>query len=789
MDQERVTIEMLGGFRATLPGGRQAELSRNQAGALLAILALHLGEPRLREQIQCDLWPDDDPNAARHRLRQTLYLLRRELAALLPDLETALLSTRGTLTLDPTRIDTDVRAFDEALRLSETLHAPTARAARLAEAIALHRGPLLPGFYQECFADDQRRLAERIAIASHRLPFLWEAAGEPLRAIDAAQEALAFDPLDEETHCLLMRLYAVTCQRSMVPRQLRQLESLLRDATGERPSTATIALAESLTRAPAHTQPPPSPPAPPPSPVTTPSDTKAVPDRRIKSSAISRAVLISTGLMTLGTVAYRYQQPRRPAAKPTPSPVVSETISPDLPAPEVAWIRLIPLQKGDTSMEPTGIAVGPDGAVAVTGFVDTAVGNTDYITQKLSPSGESLWMRRYNGTGNDLDRARSVAFDHQGNITVTGESDNGAGKGATRLHGLDIVTVLYAPDGSERFVLRWNGDDDGEDRPVGVRVDARDQLWVAGSSWSRSARGGKGGFRMVALKLSHLSTNRSRPDIVWRLPGAADSEATDLAVDAAENVVLTGFTHTDAQIGPGESTVAARLDSNGIAQWIRTTGGNTAGHYTGRRVAVDSRGDAYVAAPSYEGTFLNGRTGYDVRTTHYGLSGATLAMWNFSQTPRTEDWPMAISVGDDGRVSVTGEAVAELDLPHVFVVAYAPGGEVLWRRSFVGYTFGPDAAKAVLVSRTGDTFVCGATAVAAGQYPNGQRLWRSTLFTLRLAPDGTPRTLHRYTAEPTTGAAGKVMALCPDNSVVVAGQTDLTGKKAIVVIKYSPETK
>lgn len=95
---------------------------------LLALIALAGDRGVARERAQAHLWPDADPDRARHALDQLLYTTRRDLGS------DALLSDASSLRLNPAVIRADVARFDAALR-----------AGRWEEAAALYAGPLLDG--------------------------------------------------------------------------------------------------------------------------------------------------------------------------------------------------------------------------------------------------------------------------------------------------------------------------------------------------------------------------------------------------------------------------------------------------------------------------------------------------------------------------------------------------------------------------------------------------------------------------------------------------------------------
>ena len=101
---------------------------------ILAYLLLNQDTPTLRDSFAFKLWPNVDEKQAKGRLRRHLYDLRRALPST-PDDQPWLLITPQTVQWNPTTSYwLDVAAFEH---LSQQPH-------RLAEAIALYTGPLLP---------------------------------------------------------------------------------------------------------------------------------------------------------------------------------------------------------------------------------------------------------------------------------------------------------------------------------------------------------------------------------------------------------------------------------------------------------------------------------------------------------------------------------------------------------------------------------------------------------------------------------------------------------------------
>jgi len=95
------------------------------------------------------------------------------------------------------------------------------------------------------------------------------------------------------------------------------------------------------------------------------------------------------------------------------------------------------------------LAVDASGNIYVTGYSYEIGTDYDYTTIKYSPNGNTLWVRSYNNYEDDY--ARALVVDTSGNVSVTGESY--AGTSAE----YDYATIKYAPNGDTLWVRRYNG--------------------------------------------------------------------------------------------------------------------------------------------------------------------------------------------------------------------------------------------------------------------------------------------------------------------------------------------
>jgi hypothetical protein len=116
------------------------------------------------------------------------------------------------------------------------------------------------------------------------------------------------------------------------------------------------------------------------------------------------------------------------------------------------------------------------GNVYVTGSSDGGSENDDYATIKYNASGDTIWVRRYNGPGNGEDHAYAIALDKSDNVYVTGMSP-GSGSAS------DYATIKYFTNGDTAWVRRYNGPGNATDKATEIVVDDSGSVYVAGRSY------------------------------------------------------------------------------------------------------------------------------------------------------------------------------------------------------------------------------------------------------------------------------------------------------------------
>jgi len=225
------------------------------------------------------------------------------------------------------------------------------------------------------------------------------------------------------------------------------------------------------------------------------------------------------------------------------------------------------------------VAVDGSGNVFVTGLSDTSGGNYDYVTIKYSGAGVPLWTNRYEGRENQVDAASAVAVDSDGNVVVTGISNNGSD--------YDYATVKYSGAGVPLWTNRYNGPGHYNDLATALAVDSSDSVFVTGKSATTNLYPYYSDYATIKYSSAGvpLWTNR------YNAPESTAARAIALAVDSSGNVFVTGNLY-----GTNGSSDCATIKYSGagVPLWTNRYHGGYA-----TALAVDGSGNAFVTGSSF----------------------------------------------------------------------------------------------------------------------------------------------------------------------------------------------
>jgi hypothetical protein len=240
------------------------------------------------------------------------------------------------------------------------------------------------------------------------------------------------------------------------------------------------------------------------------------------------------------------------------------------------------------SQNDEGICITPDifGDVIVSGKIVLGDGTSDIETIEYTPDGTMAWQKRYSGALGHSDEPVGLATDAAGTIYLAGWSDGIF----TRA---DFVTLKYDRFGVLQWSRKFNDPGSQDDKPVSIAFDSvTGSIVVAGNAIYTDSD-----FYIIEYRDDGSKRWSNRFD--W----SGDDVLTKMTVDHAGNVICVGHTGTDFEL---QNYAITKYNSDGVRQFRRSWSGNnlTGGSTDGATdVAVDATDNIYVAGTeqNYDG--------------------------------------------------------------------------------------------------------------------------------------------------------------------------------------------
>jgi len=427
---------------------------------------------------------------------------------------------------------------------------------------------------------------------------------------------------------------------------------------------------------------------------------------------------------------------------------------------------------GRTSGGSTG--TGLDGNVQLGGY--------DIVLVKYDATGNKLWTRQTGTPGEDT--ASSVTSDGGGNVYVTGTVPVDLVTGAS-LGSNDVVLLKYDAAGT-RVALRQLGSVNTADPTrrsdwgLGVAADRSRGVYVAGYAegaiGTTTSAGDKDAVVVKYLEGCEVNTpgkcalgygwgRATPPPAGWvhQFGNAVDQYAYATALSPLGGLYATGDTlgglHGNTSAG-GSDVFLVKYDTQGNRLWTRQFG--TASDEQAYGLATDATGNLYIAGGTV-GSFGGPNVGgFDAFLMKLDANGSVL--WRRQLGSNAFDLAMAVAVGTDGKVYVTGFTYGGINgntnagnfLGDMFVSCYDSLGSHVWTRQLG--TTQHEQAEAISIGADDLVYVAGTTEgsmdgttqkgeadvfVVAVKAINGEVSWRRQLgsagydYAVGVAADGT----------------------------------------------------
>jgi uncharacterized delta-60 repeat protein len=305
----------------------------------------------------------------------------------------------------------------------------------------------------------------------------------------------------------------------------------------------------------------------------------------------------------------------------------------------------------------------------------------------------------------------------------------------------------------------YDGPGGADDFSTEIAVDAAGNVIVGGTSRTRDA-----GFDLVTEKLDPAGRRlwAARYDGKGSSPENRDDRLAGIAVDSVGNVHVTGTSESPA----GTDYITVKYDTEGHELWASRFDGPVSGDDRAVAIALDPSGNVIVTGAS-DGSPLNVNR-EDYATVKYDPDGKLLWVARHDGPARLDDSPAAVKVDREGNIFVTGTSFA--GSADFLTVKYDPDGRQLWTARFDGPEHASDRPVAMDVDAAGSAYVAGPSLGEAG------RRERSRWETVKYGADGTQLWSAEFDIPETVIDEPTALAADAKGGVFVAGVSGFKGE-------------
>lgn len=278
--------------------------------------------------------------------------------------------------------------------------------------------------------------------------------------------------------------------------------------------------------------------------------------------------------------------------------------------------------------------------------------------------------------------------------------------------GHDYTTIKYNSAGVLQWTARYNGPGNGLDEASDVAVDAAGNVYVTGKSAAGSSE-----YTYDYATIKYSSSGTELWVARYNSPVNGQDAPFAIALDAQGNIYVTGQSGhpaLDSDIG------TVKYNSNGVLQWAREY--DFTGNWdTGNDICVDELENVYVTG--FHST--NWGTAYlDFVTVKYNSQGTQQWTATYNGTGNNSDAAVSIGLDAAGNIYIAGYSTGTVyDL---VTIKYNPAGASQWTKIYSSASPSIDVPTDMKVDPAGNVYICGAISFDYGTLKynaNGDQQW------------------------------------------------------------------
>ncbi len=352
--------------------------------------------------------------------------------------------------------------------------------------------------------------------------------------------------------------------------------------------------------------------------------------------------------------------------------------------------------KGDNNDVANKLTLDASGTSYVAGYTVKNGEDHNFYVATVSGAGVNTWSAQVTGTsGVSPDEATALYVDGSSNVIATGFVKDSA-------ESYNFCTAKFNNIGLLQWLTKFNYGN-GSDKAVALGVDGNGNIYVAGRCDADSSDA------VTDYDFGVVKYNSSGAEQWAKLQGTAGNaeEPVAIAVSSAGNVYVTGR----STVGTNDDVYTAKFNTAGNLIWQKTFGRTK-----------DDRSEAMLMDAS-ENIYICGRSEdangvFDGMLVKYNSNGDTLWTRFYDLGNGGEDRFNALAFDAAGNVLVAGKTDPDNDTTTLnndyLLVAYGANGGFQWYTTWSATSASDDVANAIALSDSGAIFVTGESNTGSG---------------------------------------------------------------------------